>query len=337
MKKVLVTGGSGFIGLHCIAELLKQNYSVRTSLRSMNRKDEIIKSLSKVVDINNNLEFCELDLLKDNGWDDATKNCEYVLHVASPILTKNTDPDALIKPAVEGLMRALKSSIKNNVKRFIMTSSVAAIARGTIKEWYDENDWSDVDSKIINTYSISKTMAEKSLWEHIKKLDGKDKIEVCTMNPTFVIGKSLSDDIGASNLLVKKMIDGSLPFVPQLNLGIVDVVDVAQLHIKAMITKEANNKRFLLCTRNMWYKDVSDLLNKNGFKAPKFVAPNIFIKILSLFNATVRPFVTSLGIEQKYRNDQAIKILDWKPRNIDNSILEIAEQIKNLQDKKKAT
>jgi len=147
MKKVLVTGGSGFIGLHCIAELLKQNYNVRTSLRSMHRKDEIIDSLSKVVNIKDNLEFCNLDLLKDDGWDDATKDCTYVLHVASPILTKNTDPNALIKPAVEGLMRALKSSIKNNVKRFVMTSSVAAIARGSIKEWYDENDWSDINLK----------------------------------------------------------------------------------------------------------------------------------------------------------------------------------------------
>ena len=329
MKKVLVTGGSGFIALHCIAELLKQNYSVRTSLRSMNRKEEVIKSLEKVVDINDNLEFCKLNLLNDAGWDKATKDCTYVLHVASPILTKDTDPDALIKPAVEGLMRALKSSIKNNVKRFVMTSSIAAIARGTIKEWYDENDWSDINSKIINTYSISKTMAEQSLWNHVNKLEAKSKIEVCTINPTFVIGKSLSNDIGASNLLIKKMIDGSLPFVPQLNLGIVDVVDVAKLHLKAMITKEANNKRFLLCTKNMWYKDVADLLNKNGFKAPKFVAPNFFIKILSLFNATVRPFVTSLGIKQKYRNDQAIKILNWKPRNIEKSILEIAHQIKN--------
>ena len=113
MKKVLVTGGSGFIALHCIAELLKQNYSVRTSLRSINRKNEIIESLSKVVDINDNLEFCKLDLLKDDGWDEASKDCTYVLHVASPILTKDKDPDALIKPAVEGLMRALKSSIKN--------------------------------------------------------------------------------------------------------------------------------------------------------------------------------------------------------------------------------
>ena len=333
MKKVLVTGGSGFIALHCIAELLKQNYHVRTSLRSMNRKNEIIESLSKIVDINDNLEFCELDLLKDDGWDDASKDCLYVLHVASPILTKDTDPDALIKPAVEGLMRALKSSIKNNVKRFVMTSSVAAISRGTIKEWYDENDWSDVNSKIINTYSISKTMAEKALWNHIQSLDKKRELEVCTINPTFVIGKSLSNDIGASNLIIKKIMDGSMPFLPNLNLGIVDVVDVAKMHIKAMTTKRANNKRFLLCTKNMWYKEIAILLNKNGFNAPKITAPNLLIKFFALFNPTVRPFIKSLGVEQKYRNNQAKEILNWEPSDIENSILNIAKQIKNLKKK----
>ena len=331
MKKVLVTGGSGFIALHCIAELLKQNFSVRTSLRSMNRKDEIIESLSKEVNINNNLEFCSLDLLKDDGWDDASKDCTYVLHVASPILTKDPDPNALIKPAVEGLMRALKSSIKNNVKRFVMTSSVAAISRGTIKEWYDENDWSDVNSKIINSYSISKTMAEKSLWDHMESLDEKERIEVCTINPTFVIGKSLSKDIGASNLIIKKILDGSMPFLPKLNLGIVDVIDVAKMHIKAMITESANNKRFLLCTKNMWYNDVANLLNQNGYKAPKLTAPNLLIKFFALFNPTIKPFVKSLGIEQKYRNDQAKDILRWEPSNIENSILSIAKQIQELK------
>ena len=331
MKKVLVTGGSGFIALHCIAELLKQNFSVRTSLRSMNRKDEIIESLSKEVNINNNLEFCSLDLLKDDGWDDASKDCTYVLHVASPILTKDPDPNTLIKPAVEGLMRALKSSIKNNVKRFVMTSSVAAISRGTIKEWYDENDWSDVNSKIINSYSISKTMAEKSLWDHMESLDEKERIEVCTINPTFVIGKSLSKDIGASNLIIKKILDGSMPFLPKLNLGIVDVIDVAKMHIKAMITESANNKRFLLCTKNMWYNDVANLLNQNGYKAPKLTAPNLLIKFFALFNPTIKPFVKSLGIEQKYRNDQAKDILRWEPSNIENSILSIAKQIQELK------
>ena len=330
MKKVLVTGGSGFIALHCIAELLKQNYSVRTSLRTMNRKNEIIKSLSKVVDINDNLEFCKLDLLKDDGWNEASKDCTYVLHVASPILTKDKNPDALIKPAVEGLMRALQSSIKNNVKRFVMTSSVAAIARGTIKEWYDETDWSDVNSKIINTYSISKTLAEKSLWDYVNSLNQDKRIEICTINPTFVIGKSLSNDIGASNLIIKKILDGSMPFLPKLNLGIVDVVDVAKMHIKAMTTNDANNKRFLLCSKNMWYNEIANLLNQNGFKAPRITAPNILIKLFSLFNPTVRPFVKSLGLEQKYKINQAKKILEWEPSNIENSILSIASQIKKL-------
>ena len=333
MKKVLVTGGSGFIALHCIAELLKQKYFVRTSIRSMERKKEILRSLSIVTKINNNIEFCELDLLKDDGWNDAAKGCTYVLHIASPILTKNPDPDALIKPAVEGLKRALNSSIRNNVERFIMTSSIAAIARGTTKESYDENDWSNINSKTINSYSISKTLAEKTLWNHLDKLPIDKKIEACTINPTFVIGRSLSDDIGSSNLVIKKIMDGSIPFLPKLSLGIVDVKDVAKMHIKAMTTPTAKNKRFLLSTKNMWYSDVAKLLNNNGYKTPQITAPNFLIKLFALFNPLVRPFVKSLGVEEKYINKQAKEILNWEPSSIEQSILSAAKQISELNKK----
>ena len=121
-----------------------------------------------------------------------------------------------------------------------------------------------------------------------------------------------------------------MPFLPNLNIGIVDVLDVAKLHIKAMTTVEANNKRFILCSKNMWYSEVANLLNHNGYKAPKITAPNFLIKFFALFNPTLKPFVKSLGVEQKYKNDQAKTILSWQPSNIEDSILGIADQIKKL-------
>ena len=217
MEKVFVSGGSGYIALHCISKLINKGFFVKTSLRSMNRKDEVIKGISKVVDCTDKIEFCELDLTKDEGWDDAIKGCDYVLHVASPLMLgfpKN--PDDIILPAINGLKRCIASAVKNKVKRFVMTSSFAAIGSGSkTKTTFDDNDWTDLDNLDLNPYNISKTKAEMALWDYIQSLDEDQKIEVCTINPTVVIGPSLSHDVGGSNLAISKLLDGSMPFSAQ--------------------------------------------------------------------------------------------------------------------------
>ena len=176
MSKVFVSGGTGYIALHCIAGLIKRGFSVKTSLRDMNRKSEVLNSISRVVNCDNKIEFCELDLLKDHGWDDAINGCDYVLHLASPVffgIPKN--PDTLIKPALEGIQRCLKASVNHNVKRFVMTSSFAAIGSGSNKITFNDNDWTDLENE-KHAYNISKTKAEKFLWDYIDSLDESDKI-----------------------------------------------------------------------------------------------------------------------------------------------------------------
>ena len=130
MEKVLVTGASGYIALHCITELLKNGYAVKGSLRSMNRENEVREAVRKEVS-DNNLEICELDLLNDDGWDSAASECEYMLHLASPfIVGEPKSEDELIRPAKEGTMRALKAAKKAGVKKIVLTSSIVAIAYG---------------------------------------------------------------------------------------------------------------------------------------------------------------------------------------------------------------
>ena len=203
MKKVFVSGGSGYIALHCIAALIKKGFLVRTSIRSLERKKEIIDSLLNVIDCNGKIEFCELDLLKDDGWDDAIKGCEYVLHTASPVsLLLSNNPDDLIKPAVEGLERCLKSAVKNKVKRFVMTSSFSAVGAGSKIKELDDDNWTDLNSPNISPYDISKTKAEMFLWDYIDKLENSKKIEVCSINPVIVVGPSLSNDIGPNTSLI---------------------------------------------------------------------------------------------------------------------------------------
>ena len=266
MDKVLVTGASGFIGLHCIAQLLQAGYQVKGSLRSRAREPEIRNALSKVVNAENRLEICELDLLKDDGWDDAVSGCDYVMHVASPLLDREPkDQDEIIRPAHEGLMRAIKSSVRNKIKRFVMTSSFSAIGYGHVKDVFDESHWTDTTQK-IGAYNKSKAIAEKAMWDYLDSLKDEEKIEAVAINPTLVIGASLSDDVGTSNIFLQKMLDGSYPVVPKVHFGYVTVKDTAKAHVAAMTHPHASGKRFILAERCMWLYEVNKILRKHGYK-----------------------------------------------------------------------
>ena len=331
MEKVLVTGASGYIGLHIIAQLIKKGYLVKGSLRSRDRESEVRNALSHVVNTQNKLEICELDLLKDEGWDDATQGCDYVLHVASPLVQKAPDDEnEVIEPAKLGLLRALKSSIKNKVKRFIMTSSFSAIGYGHNKNIYDETDWTD-PSRNIGAYNKSKAIAEKAMWDHLNSLPETMRIEAVAINPTLVVGPSLSEDMGTSNMFIQKMLDDSYSVVPKIHLGFVTVEDTARAHIEAMIHPEASGKRFILSEKNMWLLEMNRILIANGFKkAPIRQAPNFLIKFIGLFNKELGVISGFVG-KTKYTNSENAKnILDFKFKGVNNAIVDTAKKLEEL-------
>ncbi len=331
MDKVLVTGASGFIGLHCIAQLLQAGYQVRGSLRSRARESEIRNALSKVVNAENRLEICELDLLKDDGWDKAVSGCDYVMHVASPLLDKEPkDQDEIIRPAHEGLMRAIKSSVRNKVKRFVMTSSFSAIGYGHVKDVFDESHWTDTTQK-IGAYNKSKAIAEKAMWDYLDSLKDEEKIEAVAINPTLVIGASLSDDVGTSNIFLQKMLDGSYPVVPKVHFGYVTVKDTAKAHVTAMTHPHANGKRFILAERCMWLYEVNKILRKHGYKkAPIRQAPNLLMKFLALFNNEASAIAGFVGKTKFTNSENAKNILKFNFENVEVGILEIAQQLETL-------
>ena len=335
MEKVLVTGGSGYIALHCIAELLKENYHVRTSLRSMERKEEVQNSVAKFLNKNNSLEFCELDLLNDDGWDAAVKGCDYVLHLASPVYEKdNSDESAFIEPAEQGLLRALKPSVKHKVKRFVMTSSIAAITQGHSDEKINEKYWSIIEKKTL-PYIKSKTFAEKALWNFIENLKDEDKIDVCTINPSFVLGPSLSSDMGASNLLIRGLLVGKLPALAKLQFNVVNVVDVAKAHILAMKSPKSNGKRFIVSEKALWMVDIAKILKDEGFKmVPTKVIPNFFLWFLAIFIKDIAMFKDRLGKSQITDSSNAMKVLNWEPNDVEGAIISTAKQYHHRKKKK---
>ena len=331
MDKVLVTGASGFIGLHCIAQRVQAGYQVRGSLRSRARESEIRNALSKVVNTENRLEICELDLLKDDGWDEAVSGCDYVMHVASPLLDREPkDQDEIIRTDHEGLMRAIKSSVRNKVKRFVMTSSFSAIGYGHVKDVFDESHWTDTTQK-IGAYNKSKAIAEKAMWDYLDSLKDEEKIEAVAINPTLVIGASLSDDVGTSNIFLQKMLDGSYPVVPKVHFGYVTVKDTAKAHVAAMTHPHASGKRFILAERCMWLYEVNKILRKHGYKkAPIRQAPNLLMKFLALFNNEASAIAGLVGKTKFTNSENAKNILKFSFENVEIGILEIAQQLESL-------
>ncbi len=331
MEKVLVTGATGYIGLHCIHQLLNQGYAVNGSVRSPERKDEIFEALKNHNTSTENLNIFTFDLNDDEGWDEGMEGCDYLLHVASPIALENHDEDFFVKPAVAGVKRAMKFAKKHNVKKVVLTSSVAAIFETMeTKSYYDETDWSDPDNPAISHYSKSKTLAEKAAWEYVEKEN--HPFELAVINPALVIGPSLTGDIGESNKAIVMVATGKMPVAVPLQFGYVDVRDVAAAHILAMQNPASNGERFALAEKDLWYKDVAKVLKANGFdKAPTFAVPVWLAKILANFSKELKLTLPYLGRLRSVKNTSKAKdILGWKPRPAEESIVEIAQQIQDM-------
>ena len=331
MEKVLVTGATGYIGLHCIHQLLNQGYAVNGSIRSPERKEEIFEALQKHNTPTENLNLFTFNLTEDDGWDEGMEGCDYLLHVASPIALENHDEDFFVKPAVAGVKRAFKFAKKHNVKKVVLTSSVAAIF-DTLEEktYYDETDWSDPDNPSISHYSKSKTLAERAAWDFVKNED--NPFELAVINPALVIGPSLSGDLGESNKAIAMVATGKMPVAVPLQFGYVDVRDGATAHVLAMQNSNSNGERFALAEKDLWYKDVAKVLRENGFdKAPTFNVPVWLAKILANFSKELKITLPYLGRVRSVKNTSKAKdILGWNPRPAEQSIIDIAEQIKEM-------
>lgn len=330
-ETVLVTGASGYIGLHAIKQLLDQGYSVRGTVRSMKREGEIREALSKSGSNSQMLTLVEADLLKDQGWDEAVQGCSYVLHIASPFfIGEPDDENEMIKPAVEGTVRVLTAAAKAGVKKVVQTSSCAAITDTFDgKERYSEADWSRADHPKCSAYYKSKTLAEMAAWDFMAS--DQSGMSLSVINPVMVVGPSLTDDIGTSNSVIERLINGSLPAAIRHHLGYVDVRDVAAAHILAMTNPASDGERFIVSERELWMAETAAVLREAGFrKAPKITLPNFVVRVVALFDKDVGSALNTLGKPVITPSDKARKILGWQPRDVRQSVVETAKQLEQM-------
>ena len=335
MKKVLVTGASGFIAEHCIIELLKNGYSVKGSLRSMNREQEVRDAVKTETD-DTKLEFCKLDLLEDDGWEDAMWDCDYLMHVASPFVIEDPkDENELIKPAKEGTLRALNAAKKAGIKRVVLTSSVAAVNSHMMSGTSDHTTWTDINSKYVTPYQKSKTIAEKAAWDFYNNQDNSNKMELAVINPGGVMGPQLGNDLGgASTQIVSQLISGKFPMIPALSFPFIDVRDVAILHLKAMTTPDADGKRFIAAhSKPTWMYEVAEVLSAAGYEKIKLKkAPSFMLKLIGLFDNKTKSLVPMLDKYVPCDNSQTVKILNWEPMPWEQAFIEHAKSIEALKN-----
>ncbi|MFN8382181.1 MAG: aldehyde reductase [Anaerolineales bacterium] len=335
-ETVLVTGGSGFIGVHSLLHLLQAGYQVRTTVRSLAREADVRAMLKEGgIEPGNQLSFFAADLNSDAGWPEAVANCDYVLHIASPFpSTQPKDENELIVPAREGALRVLRAARDAGVKRVVLTSSFAAIAYGQkpTDQPFTEENWTNLNAN-VSPYAKSKTLAERAAWDFIAKEGGS--LELVVINPVGVAGPLLGTDFSSSIQLLQRLMNGDIPRSPRIFFNLVDVRDVANLHLIAMKHPAAKGQRFLATVGEcLSVQTVANILRARFGKAadrvPTAEMPNWIVRFGGLFSPALKEMAPNLGVIRKASNQKATQVLGWSPRSNEEAILATGESLLRL-------
>lgn len=326
---VLVTGGSGYIAGFTIRQLIAEGWSVRTTIRSL-AKEQQVRDILKVD--NSKLTVFEADLTDDAGWAEAMEGCTHVAHLASPLPAASPkDENDLIIPARDGALRALRFAKQAGVKRVVMTSSMAAIAYGVDRGEYtfSEKDWTNLEHPDVYPYVKSKTISERAARDWMDANGGA--MEFCTINPSMVLGPILSPDFSTSLEAVKKMMDGSFPGAPDLGYCVVDVRDVADLHVRALTAPDMDGERFFAAGKFFKLHDIAMVLKARlgdeAKKVPTRKLPDWLMKVVAIWDPVARQVKSELGKVRHADASHAKEKLGWQTRDEEETIVDTARSL----------
>jgi dihydroflavonol-4-reductase len=337
MSIVLVTGGSGFVGVHTILRLLAAGHEVRTSVRSADRSKDVLAMLREGgAEATDRLSFFTADLVKDAGWKEAVTGCDYVLHVASPLVANlPNDENEFIVPARDGTLRVLRAARDAKVKRVVITSSTAAVAydQKPQSQPLDETNWTNLDGADLQPYIKSKTLAERAAWDFIASEGGG--LELSVINPVGIFGPVLGPDFSGSIQLIKTLLDGAVPAAPKLYFALVDVRDVADLHLRAMTSPAAKGERFIaVAGETLSILDIAKLLRRklgaSAPRLPRFEAPNWLVRLAATRVPLLKAVAPQLGHIRHLSGAKARTVLGWTPRGNEEIVLATADSLLKL-------
>ena len=325
---VLITGISGYVGLHCASLLLQAGYTVRGTVRSSAKEQEVRETMATVFGDTSNLEFVHLDLTRDQGWDEALAGCSYALHVASPFVIANPKDEAeMITPAVDGTLRVLRAAKKAGVQRVVLTSTILAMMGSLKKGIFGPSDWTQVESADISTYTKSKTLAEQAAWDFIENQNDPSPMELVCIHPGGVFGPPLGNNVsGQSMTMMRDMIAGKMPMVPNVAFPMVDVRDVAQLHLSAMTHPEAAGLRVIAShAKGSHFAHFAKILNEHGYNKPSpRIVPSFLLRFAGLFDREARGMRGLLEMNLDADNSMTRQLFGWTPRPLEQSLVETA-------------
>jgi nucleoside-diphosphate-sugar epimerase len=331
---VLVTGATGFVGMHCIVKLLQDGWRVRGTMRDLGRAEALAKVIGQHAEVGDRLTFVQADLGSDRGWAEAALGCQFVLHVASPVLASvPANPEEVIGPARDGTLRVLKAAAHAGVRRVVLTSSTGAVLYGHPRDGsktYDESYWSNLDADVA-PYERSKTLAERAAWDYVDSLPQAGRMELVTIQPGLILGPLLDKDFSVSGEVVRKLMAREVPGCPDLGWAVVDVRDVADVQVSAMTHPLAAGKRFIIASDHVPMQAIAQILARHfgprGFKVPTRRVPSWVLKLLGTWDKTIAMTVPELGQRQDLSAERARQVLGWLPRDVETMVVDMAESM----------
>ncbi|PTM13215.1 MAG: NAD-dependent epimerase [Bacteroidetes bacterium] len=358
--KVLVTGVTGFVGQHCAERLLHHGYEMRGSMRNPSKEALVRNAIDPNGNHQESIEFCHLDLLRDEGWEEAMKGCDYVLHVASPFyINEPKDEQEFIKPAVDGTLRAMRFAKQAGVKKIVVTSSLVAMVGDSKKAHLTQESWTDPERHKVSAYMKSKAHAERAAWDFYEKqseeggsmggstsgnMDGSmgssssrstggGKMELTVVNPGPIFGPTLTGHIGASLEIVENLMTGKMPQQPNVVYAMSDVRDIAEIHVQALENERSNGKRFIVTTEESYaFTDVARVLQESGYeKATPKTAPSFLLKVLSLFKPDVKAMMPLVDSHVTVDLSPTLATFDWQPVAFEQTIRDTAKSIASFR------